>query len=414
MKTTKSSPALVPPTGITKVLLAMLAGFALVFSLAVPASAATAITSVEMPAGGGAAAGVTTGGTVVTIKGAGFATGDATYVKFGANNADSYTVVNSTTITATSPAGSAGVVSVFVGAIERASAFTYVAAGTATTVTAASPTTGPLGGTNSVVITGTNFTGVTSVTFGSTAATSFVVNSATQITAVAPAKSAGASSIVVTAAGGVTGEGTGANIYTYVASPPTITSIGTKSGPLTGGTSVVITGTNFHGVVGSAAVKFGANNATSYIVNSPTQITAVAPAGAAGTVNVVVTAVDGTATLGAAYTYRTTSTAINASERIFFVPGRSEIRSSQYEAFRAIAVATEGKSNIRVTLTSRRHSSAPATLGKARITSVKKLLELVGLEGVNVTYTRFNTKSSVGLSTADKNNRVTIAVSWTN
>jgi hypothetical protein len=217
--------------------------------------------------------------------------------------------------------------------------------------------------------------------------------------------------VYVQAAGGDVNKTTA---YTYVSSPPTISSIGTNSGPLTGGTSVVITGTNFHGVVGSAAVKFGANNATSYTVNSPTQITAVAPAGVAGTVNLLVTAVDGTATLSAAYTYRVTSTAVNASERLFFLPGRSEIRASQYEAIKAIALATEGKSNIKISITSRRHSTTTAALGRARNITTQRILELVGLTGANVEYTRFNTRSSAGASTLKKNNRVIISVSWTN
>jgi hypothetical protein len=396
--------------------MALVASLAMVFSFAVPAQAATTVTQVVLTTGGGTAIGPVGGATSVTITGTGFDLSktfgaNPDYVKFGANNPTTYTVVSATQITATSPAstgGAAGAVTVTVGTIDLLSAFTYVAA---PTVTAASPTTGPLGGTNTVVITGTNFVNVTAVTFGGTAATSYVVNSATQITAVAPARASGAAGIAVTAAGGL---GSPAAVYTYVSSPPTITSIGTRSGPLTGATTVVITGTNFHGVVGSAAVKFGANNATSYTVNSTTQITAVAPAGLAGTVNVLVTAVDGTATLGSAYTYRAVSTVTNASERVFFAPGRSEIRSSQYEAFAAIALATEGKTGIRIVVTSRRWSGNPSRLGVARNNSVVRLLELVGLEGANVTYTRFNTKATAGGSSADKNNRVSIAVTWTN
>jgi hypothetical protein len=330
-------------------------------------------------------------------------------------NATSFVIDSATQITAVVPAGS-GQVDVIVvnadGTATSATKFTY-----APTITSVSPATGPLGGTNTVVITGTNFIGVegaAAVKFGGsggTNATSYTVNSATQITAVVPARAAGAVDVYIDAAGGSVNKTTA---YTFVASPPTITSIGTKVGPLTGGTSVVITGTNFHGVVGSAAVKFGANNATSYTVNSPTQITAIAPAGVAGTVNLLVTAVDGTATLSAAYTYRVTSTAVNASERLFFLPGRSEIRASQYEAIKAIALATEGKSNIKISITSRRHSTTTAALGRARNITTQRILELVGLTGANVEYTRFNTRSSAGASTLKKNNRVTISVSWTN
>ena len=71
--------------------------------------------------------------------------------------------------------------------------------------------------------------------------------------------------------------------------PPTVTNVNPNSGPAAGGTSVVITGTNFFAV---SAVMFG-GNAAAYTVNSPTQITATAPAGT-GTVDVTVTAGGGT------------------------------------------------------------------------------------------------------------------------
>jgi hypothetical protein len=55
---------------------------------------------------------------------------------------------------------------------------------------------------------------------------------------------------------------------------PFIASITPNSGPAAGGTSVVITGRNF---AGATAVMFGANPATSFIVNSDTEIVAVSP-----------------------------------------------------------------------------------------------------------------------------------------
>jgi hypothetical protein len=55
---------------------------------------------------------------------------------------------------------------------------------------------------------------------------------------------------------------------------PWIASIVPNSGPSTGGTTVVITGRNF---TGATAVRFGANPAASFTVDSDTQITAVSP-----------------------------------------------------------------------------------------------------------------------------------------
>ena len=97
-------------------------------------------------------AGPTGGGTTVTINGTGFAAAPGTgAVRFGATDA-TYTIDSNTQITATSPAGSVGVVDVTVttpggtSATSSADQFTYLAA---PTITSLDPTTGPtLGGTD--------------------------------------------------------------------------------------------------------------------------------------------------------------------------------------------------------------------------------------------------------------------------
>ncbi|MFT9848384.1 S-layer homology domain-containing protein [Aneurinibacillus sp. REN35] len=81
---------------------------------------------------------------------------------------------------------------------------------------------------------------------------------------------------------------------------PTIVSVTPSSGSTVGGNVVMITGT---GLTGATAVKFGGTAATSYTVNSNTQITATVPAGTAGTVNVSVTTPSGTANSTSGYTY---------------------------------------------------------------------------------------------------------------
>ena len=74
------------------------------------------------------------------------------------------------------------------------------------------------------------------------------------------------------------------------ASPPTISSFTPTSG--SAGTSVVITGTNF---TGANSVKFNGVAATTYTVNSATQITVTVPAGATtGTISVTTPAGTGT------------------------------------------------------------------------------------------------------------------------
>src|SRR5205823_4632168 len=175
--------------------------------------------------------------------------------------------------------------------------------GTLPAVSGVSPASGPTAGGTSVSITGTNLTGATAVRFGATNATAFSVNSPTSITATAPAGSAGTVHVTVTNGIG-TSSPVAADQFTYVTGnpgPPTITGTSPISGPSAGGTSVVITGTNF---LNATSVQFGSVNAKSYTVNSPTQITATAPAGTT-TVDVTVVTPQGTSAHGAPdeYTY---------------------------------------------------------------------------------------------------------------
>jgi hypothetical protein len=89
----------------------------------------------------------------------------------------------------------------------------------APTVTGVTPARGPASGGTQVTILGTNFTGTTGVSFGGTAATSFKVVSATQITAVAPAGTAGRTvDIVVTTAGGASATSS-VDRFRFVAAP---------------------------------------------------------------------------------------------------------------------------------------------------------------------------------------------------
>jgi alpha-tubulin suppressor-like RCC1 family protein len=72
-----------------------------------------------------------------------------------------------------------------------------------------------------------------------------------------------------------------------------------NSGPSAGGTSVTISGSGF---LGATAVKFGTVNATSFVVNSDSSITAIAPAGV-GTVDITVVTPRGTSAVSAADTF---------------------------------------------------------------------------------------------------------------
>jgi hypothetical protein len=84
---------------------------------------------------------------------------------------------------------------------------------------------------------------------------------------------------------------------------PQVIKLAPKTGPAAGGNSVVITGTGF---TGASAVNFGTRPATSFTVNSGTSITALAPAGTSGSVDVTVTGPAGTSatTSGDLYKYK--------------------------------------------------------------------------------------------------------------
>jgi hypothetical protein len=94
----------------------------------------------------------------------------------------------------------------------------HVLAADAPAITSLSATSGPTVGGVSVVITGTGFTGLSgasAVSFGGADASSYSVASDTQMTAVAPAHSAGQVDIIVTAAGGASAN-TAADDFTYM------------------------------------------------------------------------------------------------------------------------------------------------------------------------------------------------------
>ncbi len=114
----------------------------------------------------------------------------------------------------------------------------------------------------------------------------------------------GAFSFAIRASDSATGSGpyTVLNNYTLniAQAVPVVTSISPDNGTTAGGTTVIITGTNFQN---ASAVTFGGTAATAYNVDSPTQITATTPAHAAGAVNVAVTTPGGSGTLAGGFTY---------------------------------------------------------------------------------------------------------------
>jgi formylglycine-generating enzyme required for sulfatase activity len=241
--------------------------------------------------------GTTLGGTTITLTGTKLT--DTSSVTIGGNPATSVTVVNSTTVTAVTPAGPAGARDVAVttpgGTATAPGAFTYVLL--VPTITSVSPTSGTTAGGTTITITGTNLTGASSVTVGGNPATSVTVVNSTTVTAVTPAGAAGARDVAVTTPGGTA---TLPNAFTYVVPAPTLASVSPSSGTTLGGTAITLTGTN---LTGASLVTVGGNPATSVTVVNATTVTAVTPVGAAGSAAVALTTPGGTATLANAFTY---------------------------------------------------------------------------------------------------------------
>jgi hypothetical protein len=96
-------------------------------------------------------------------------------------------------------------------------------------------------------------------------------------------------------------EGVEVGVNVQVQPVPTITGLGTVSGPPSGGTTVLIAGTDFEG---ASVVRFGSIPASNFTVSSEGQISAVAPAAVTGPVTVSVTTIAGTATSSQQFTYQ--------------------------------------------------------------------------------------------------------------
>ena len=165
----------------------------------------------------------------------------------------------------------------------------------APTVTSMSATAGPLAGGTAVTITGTHLLNPTSVTFGGTPA-AVASSSGNSLTVVAPSRSEGPATVIVSTAGGSVSAG----VFTYYGAPA-ITAVSPNTGAAAGGSAVTITGAAFYG---NPTVTFGGVAASGVSVLSPAQLRAVAPPGFVGTtVAISVATPSGATTLRDAFAY---------------------------------------------------------------------------------------------------------------
>jgi hypothetical protein len=193
------------------------------------------------------------------------------------------------------------------GNIAHASAciFNGSAVPTGPSVSGIVPSAGSTAGGSPVTISGSGFVSGATAAFidltGSVSLTSLAFVNSGQLTAVAPAHSAGVMDVVVFNPDNSTG--TLRNGFTYSAAPPppSVSTIAPNNGTTLGGTAVTIAGANF---VNGATVAIGGVAATGVTFVNATRLTAATGAHATGTVSVVVTNPDAqTGTLANAFFY---------------------------------------------------------------------------------------------------------------
>ncbi|WP_371346722.1 IPT/TIG domain-containing protein [Ancylobacter sp. IITR112] len=211
------------------------------------------------------------GGNTVTLTGTNFDLESTNYVVwFGDVKASSWTVVNTTTITAVAPAG-VGQVEVSVESLlsgTRSPAVRYVYAAI---VSQFSPTYGPSTGGTAVSISGVNFDPASKVLFGTTSVTPTRTTS-TSIAVTSP-PGTGVAALSVTGPGGPSISAGSLPLYSYL---PQLDRLYPSVGQPDGDSSVTLYGRNF---TADATVRFGDQMVaasditdTSLVVTAPTGI----------------------------------------------------------------------------------------------------------------------------------------------
>ncbi|MBM4791731.1 IPT/TIG domain-containing protein [Streptomyces sioyaensis] len=141
--------------------------------------------------------------------------------------------------------------------------------------------------------------------FGDAVAFPVVLSDARLLVTAPPVAGPGTVPVYVTGIGGVSNR----LPYTYAAAP-SVTGVSPATGPIAGGSTVVLTGTGLSLVTG---VRFGALPATSFRAYSDTLIVAVTPAGAPGPADITVTTPGGSVTVPAAFDYKAPSATVVTS-----------------------------------------------------------------------------------------------------
>jgi len=175
-----------------------------------------------------------------------------------------------------------------------------ITAGQRPSVTSVTPPAGPAGGGATVTIRGARFAQVSAVLIGGKKARNVRVVSASVLTAVTPAHAAGGAAITVQEKAGASPAST---VRYHYLNRPVLTGLSPRSGLVTGGQVVTITGRALTYV---RAVRFGSLRATPLAGSTATLLRVRTPASWAGVVPVLVTTWGGTSgrTAGTTYSFR--------------------------------------------------------------------------------------------------------------
>ncbi|MEU9482648.1 Ig-like domain repeat protein [Streptomyces decoyicus] len=236
------------------------------------------------------------GGTLVTLIGRHF-TG-ATAVRFGARPAPSFAVIDDETIVTVSPPGS-GVVPVTVtasGGSAHIGFFYYLSWPGLSGIV---PAAGPVGGGNTVALSGVHLSTALVVHFGDAVTFPTVVSDRQILVTAPPASGPGTVPVHVTTIGGVSNR----LLYTYTAAP-SVSRVSPATGPVTGGSTIVLTGT---GLARATGVTIGGVPARSFRAYSDTLIVAVTPPGDPGPADITVSTPGGMVTVLNAFGYKAAS-----------------------------------------------------------------------------------------------------------
>ena len=204
--------------------------------------------------------------------------------------------------------------------------FTYVVS-----VSSVAPASGPTAGGTVAVIRGTGLSSVAAVKFGSHPATSFHVVSDGELDATSPSQPSGTVPISIALQDPSNPTASIAQ-FTYTAPAPSVGLLQPVRGPRWGGAEVRVTGSGFSF---ATSVSFSGVPSPAFHIDSDTQISAVSPAHATGTVNVVVTTAGGSSAITTAdvFTYTDCVSPPSVARQFAFGAPCTGVTTFQYGLF---------------------------------------------------------------------------------